>query len=180
MRIAVCGSHATGKSTLVAELAARLPTYIAVEEPYYALLAQGHPFADRPSVDDLELLIARACESLTQTTATRVLFDRTPIDYWAYLFALHRDRTLERPDLFREVATSMASLDLAVFVPIEQPDRIDVDASEGLRLRRRVDALIREFLVEDTLGLGVPTLEVAGTGAQRARQVLERLEVHLE
>lgn len=34
MRIAVSGSHRTGKSTLIAELAALLPGYSTVDEPY--------------------------------------------------------------------------------------------------------------------------------------------------
>ena len=172
MRIAVSGSHGTGKSTLVAELSRLLRSYISVEEAYYALLADGHVFADLPTADDYEVLLQHSCESLTRLTAADVLFDRAPVDYWAYLVAKDRDAAIERSELFDRVMDAMTRVDLVVFVPVEKPDRIDIDASEGLKLRQRVDTLLREYLVDDSLGLGVPTLEVTGTPVERARQVL--------
>jgi predicted ATPase len=172
VRIAVSGSHGTGKSTLIAELAGSLPNYVTVEEPYYTLLEDGHVFADPPSAVDFELLFLHSCASLTSETATNVLFDRTPVDYWAYLAAAHREAIMGRSALYDELVAAMARVDLTVFVPIEQPDRVSVDASEGLKVRRRVDALLRAFIVDDTLGLGIPALEVTGTPLERAKQVL--------
>ena len=175
MRIAVSGSHGTGKSTLIAELTRSLPNYLSVEEPYYTLLNDGHEFADVPTPDDFELLALSSCASLTNMTEADVLFDRGPLDYWAYLMA-DRTHIAFRKALFDEITRAIGRLDLVVFVPIENPDRINVDASEGLRQRRRVDALLREFLVDDSLGLGVPALEVTGAPTERARQVLAYIE----
>jgi predicted ATPase len=42
MRIAFSGSHRVGKSTLVDRIAEALPTYTAVEEPYYLLEEEGY------------------------------------------------------------------------------------------------------------------------------------------
>lgn len=47
MRVAVSGSHATGKSTLVRELAERLPDFTAIDEPYYLLAEEGTRSASR-------------------------------------------------------------------------------------------------------------------------------------
>jgi nicotinamide riboside kinase len=41
MRIAISGSHRTGKSTLVSELSALLPTYATVDEPYHLMEEDG-------------------------------------------------------------------------------------------------------------------------------------------
>src|SRR5215831_15577048 len=60
MRIAVSGSHATGKSTLVRELLARIPDLTAVDEAYYVLTDQGHVFADPPTFDDFEVLVEQS------------------------------------------------------------------------------------------------------------------------
>src|SRR4028119_353553 len=46
MRIAVSGTHAAGKSTLVAELSALLPDHAVVDEPYHLLAEDGHEFAE--------------------------------------------------------------------------------------------------------------------------------------
>ena len=61
-----------------------------------------------------------------------------------------------------------------VFVPIEDPDRIDVSSVER-RLRRRVDLALREIIVEDTWGLAPRALEVSGAPGERAEQVLARV-----
>jgi len=49
MRIAVGGAHASGKSTLIAELSRTLPSHKVVEEPYYLFVAEGHNFAGEGS-----------------------------------------------------------------------------------------------------------------------------------
>lgn len=42
MRIAVSGTHFSGKSTLIASLLKQLPQYAAVEEPYILLEEQRY------------------------------------------------------------------------------------------------------------------------------------------
>ena len=56
--IAICGAHATGKSTLVDALASALPGYRVVEEPYHALIDDGYVFGDPPGVEDFEAPVA--------------------------------------------------------------------------------------------------------------------------
>jgi len=47
MRIAISGSHATGKSTLLHELVTRLHGFTAIDEPYHLLADAGHEFGTR-------------------------------------------------------------------------------------------------------------------------------------
>jgi len=173
MRIAISGSHATGKSTLVAELAHRLSGYTTIDEPFYILEDEGHVFGDPPSTEDFELLFDRSVSLLQELHASNVLFDRSPADYLAYLIAL--DPALVSADHIEAAATALTTLDLVVFVPIERLDR--VEAADAPRLRRRVDRILRDMLLDDSAGFGVRVITVSGTVTQRAEQVLAQLAV---
>lgn len=171
MRIAVSGTHATGKSTLIAELARRLEGFVAMPELYYQLEDEGHVFADPPTFDDLDVLFERAVGSITTCREDRVLFDRSPADYLAYLVAI-----APNTDLRARVAAAreaLALVDLVVFVPIEQPDRLA--GTESPRLRRRVDRILREMLIEASWGFDLRVAEVRGSPEERANQVLSCL-----
>jgi hypothetical protein len=167
MRIAVSGSHATGKSTLVRELLARISDLTAVDEAYYVLAEQGHVFGDPPTFDDFELLFEHSAASMVARRAGPVVFDRSPADYLAYLATLRPGVSLS--DEVSLAGQALATLDLVVYVPIERPDRIDV--TESPRLRRQVDATLRDMLVNQAWGFAVRTIEVQGTPRERASQI---------
>jgi predicted ATPase len=97
MRIAISGSHATGKSTLILELARRFPELTAIDESSYLLAEQGHAFSDPPTIEDFELLFDHSIATLTAAHSESVIFDRTPADYLAYIAALNKG--MPRPDL---------------------------------------------------------------------------------
>ena len=175
MRVAVSGTHATGKSTLVAELARHLPGYVVVEEPWYALLDEGHLFSDEPSPDDFELLIERSVTTIEAAAGADVLFDRCPADYLGYLAALRDGSDTALAPWITRAAEAMGSLDMVVFVPIERPDRISVEDGQR-RLRKRVDEQLRGMVVDDAWGIGAPVLEVSGSVEQRVRQMLARIQ----
>ncbi|HEX3531628.1 MAG TPA: AAA family ATPase [Thermoanaerobaculia bacterium] len=176
MRIAVSGAHRTGKTTLVEELCRALPTHTAVDEPYHLLEEEGHEFAAMPCLEDFELQLARSIESIVEDEDDEDrIFDRCPADILAYLIT-HRDSggfDVER--WLPRVRRAMERLDLIVFVPIEQPDRVTVSEADDATLRRVVDEELREIVLEDRWEFGVETLEVTGTPRERVRQVLARI-----
>lgn len=172
MRIALAGAHATGKSTLAAELARALPGHRLIEEPYHQLEAEGHVFAAAPALDDFELQLERSLRNLAEERGPAI-FDRSPADHVAYLLA-HRDGgQAAAARWFPDVVAATTTLDLLVFVPIERPDRIA--APEAGRLRRRVDAALRAGLVAAEWGLRPTVLAVRGPPGARAAQVLAHL-----
>lgn len=59
MRIAISGTHFSGKSTLVSSLLKQLPSYVSVGEPYHLLEEEGYGFSDPPSVEDFEQQLNR-------------------------------------------------------------------------------------------------------------------------
>jgi predicted ATPase len=163
VRVAIAGAHRTGKTTLIEALAARLPAYTAVEEPYHQLEEAGHEFADPPAIEDFEAQLRHALEAIAASGAD-TLFDRSPLDFVAYLRAFDDDHDLEPwRDGLRD---ALDSLDLVVVVPIE--DRIPVPAHDDRALRRRVDELLAT-LIDD---LDVATIEVHGDVDARVQQVL--------
>src|SRR5688572_21905120 len=118
MRVAISGSHRTGKSTLIAELAALLPSYTCVEEPYHLLEEEGHEFSHPPSVEDFEAQLERCIEALGEA-GSDTLFDRCPLDLLAYL-AVHEDAEgFDLEQWLPRVQEAVEALDLVVFVPIE-------------------------------------------------------------
>jgi predicted ATPase len=170
MRIAVSGSHLVGKTTLAEALADALPRYQFVPEPYHLLEEDGHAFAEMPSIEDFELQLERSIQCI-QESGTDVIFDRCPLDILGYLIT-HRDAEAFRlEDWMQRVQESVAELDMIVFVPIEEPDRIAVSHSDA-RLRDEVDAVLRDMIVDDAYGLGFDVVTASGAVAERLRQAL--------
>jgi nicotinamide riboside kinase len=176
MRVAVSGAHATGKSTLIAELRLHLLDHLVVEEVYHALLDEGQLFGQSPTAEDFEVQLERSCSVLATQRSRDVIFDRCPVDYLAYLAVVGGQDSLE--PWFRLGLQAMKELDLIVFVPVERPDRISPGRSEFPRLRSRVDAKLRQVLLEDVWDIGVDVVTVRGSLRERTKKVISALAQH--
>lgn len=171
MKIAVSGTHCTGKTTLVEELHRALPTHVVVDEPYCLLLEEGYEFAAMPGLEDFELQLERAIQ-LIADSEENTIFDRCPVDILAYLIT-HSDASgFEVEAWLPRSRYAMEQLDLVVYVPVEQPDEIVCPDTEDGDLRARVDAALREIVLGGQWGFSVEILEVTGTLGERLRQVL--------
>ena len=172
-RVAVSGSHLVGKTTLVEALAEALPGYELVPEPYYLLEEEGHEFGEMLSLDDFELQLERSLRAVFESGANAI-FDRCPLDLLGYLVT-HRDAaSFPIEDWMPRVRESVARLDLIGFVPIEEPDRVDVPRGQAV-LRAEVDAALREIIVDDAYGLGVDVVTIEGTLDARVGELLARM-----
>ncbi|HEY0783461.1 MAG TPA: AAA family ATPase [Thermoanaerobaculia bacterium] len=175
VRRASSGSHRTGKSTLLADLAERLPDHTPVDEPYLLMEEDGYPFSHPPALEDFAAQLARSIEEIA-AAGSDALFDRCPVDFLAYL-AVHEDAAdFDLDAWLPRVRDAVATLDLTVFVPIEERDRIGfAEADDDGAMRAAVDEKLRELLLDDPLELGLGVVEVAGDPERRARTVLRRL-----
>jgi len=174
MRIAVSGTHFSGKSSLVEALSEALPQYATVEEPYNQLQDEGYEFAELPAIEDFELQLERSIENLNESMPN-VIFDRCPIDILGYLLA-HAD--VEAFDLdawLPRIQTAVSKLDLVVLLSIEEPDRIVLPVSQDAVYRQRVDEILKEITLENSFGLDVDVLEVSGDMQMRVAQVLTHI-----
>jgi len=174
VRIAFSGSHRVGKSTLVERIAERLRGYTTVDEPYHLLEDDGYEFADPPSLEDFEAQLARSLAALDDA-GSDVLFDRCPVDVLAYLLE-HDDANAVDPDRWLEkVRDAVDTLDLLVFVPIEEPDRIALAPHEDARHRRAVHDRLHDLLIDEALGVDIEVLTVGGDARARIDRVMARI-----
>ena len=150
-----------------------LPAYELIEEPYRVLEEEGYEFSDPPSVEDYERQLRRSIESLA-AAPTDVLLDRCPLDFVAYLQPVDDDFDLA--GWMDDLREGIASLDLIVFVPVEQYDRIALPAHEDRQLRRRVAELLRSLVLDDIHGFGATSIEVIGNVDARMRQVVHAMQ----
>ncbi len=176
MKIAVSGSHQTGKTSLVEELSKMLPAYFSVDEPYYLLEEEGHEFVELPGREDFEIQLHRSVQSIQESEEDQI-FDRCPADFIAYLLPEMDPGSSDYHQWMALAMKGMEWLDLIVFVPIEDPDRITVPELAYTAWRINVDRILRDIVLRDTLEeFGVEMLEVSGSTRERARQVIEWIE----
>ncbi|MEZ5320002.1 MAG: AAA family ATPase [Vicinamibacterales bacterium] len=177
MRIAVSGSHRTGKSTLVAAMAAAMPAYAVVEEPYHLMEEDGYLFSHPPSVEDFEAQLERSIREVREA-GPDTLFDRCPVDLLAYL-AVHDDASSADVERWLPaVRAAVGTLDAVVLVPVEACDRIArPSGDDDGDWREKVDETLRERLVEDSCDLALKVIEVEGDVARRLRTVLRTLDL---
>jgi hypothetical protein len=176
MRIAISGSHRTGKSTLLSLLSERLPSYATVDEPYHSMEEEGHEFSHPPSIEDFEAQLERSIRDL-EDDGGDVLFDRSPIDFLAYLAAHEDADAFDLDEWLPQVRAALETLDLIVFVPIESSDRITLSAPDRRdETRGFVDEKLREMLIDDSLELELDVLEVEGDPETRAHAVMRRIQ----
>lgn len=166
MRIGVSGAHGTGKTTLVEELCNRLPDHTPVDEPYVLLEDDGHEFEYPPSVDDYRLQLRRSLVSL-RTSAPGAVFDRTPLDFLAYLTACGADpETKVDADELRE---ALSLLDLLIVVPVTVETGQQLPSVEMPELQRAVDSALLDLVHADPLDVCGHLLVIELTGPLRTR-----------
>jgi len=88
----------------------------------------------------------------------------------------HEDaQAFEAEAWLERIRDAVKTLDLIVFVPIEEADRVAPAPHEDAALRRAVNERLRELLVDEALGVDVEVVTVTGDVRARADQVLARV-----
>ncbi|MEP7274187.1 MAG: hypothetical protein ABI882_22020, partial [Acidobacteriota bacterium] len=118
----------------------------------------------------------------------RVIFERSPIDFLAYLLALNDvgrgEGTRQLIERSRGmVRSAIQLLDLIVFLPLNDKDGIETPDSEDPELRRAVNSRLLDIFNDDDLKQSIANrpvvVEAIGSTAQRLRIVERALEAHL-
>ena len=185
MRLAVSGSHGTGKSTLIAAFLAKRSEYRHEPEAFETLgddVELGE--SGEPTVDGLRALLEYTVSAVASRASDAcVVFERSPVDYLAYACA---SRDARRADPVAEflsasvpiVKASLRALDLVAYLPVS-PDGPGGRPGENAGYRRRVDRCLRRALLEDEYDLlddpGAPT--VVELPPQPERQLAELIRL---
>ncbi|WP_073056894.1 AAA family ATPase [Kaistia soli] len=177
MRIAVTGTHGSGKTTLIEDFVATHPAYEAVAEPYWRLAERGIAFSAKPTVADFEAQLAESCRLiLDEARGENVIFDRCPLDFLAYLDIVSTDEGFEwlpQGRLLTRITRAVETLDRIIFIPLTQPDEIPTTIEHPI-LRRRVDARLKAMIRGDEFGVlagGARVAEVTGTREERVERM---------
>jgi hypothetical protein len=176
MRVGISGTHGTGKTTLAGELCAHLPGHVTADEPYYLLEEEGYEFGFPPSPEDYRALMARSLRSLgARPRLAGVVFDRTPLDYLAYLAATGSDPSAEA--VSATLRPAFASLDLLVITPITPETEQLLPTAELPGLRSQMNDALLELVYGDPLDAwgDIPVLELTGSLDGRLDAVLAAL-----
>ena len=167
MRIAVSGTHAAGKSTLVDDFLARHGRYIHEPEPYEWLVElHGEELSAAPTADDfrrqLEVSAERWC---SHPPGANVIGERCPLDFLAYVLALGdlgRERRTEAlvASMLAPAAAGMAHVDLLAVLPLEGTVAEDEDPELADAMNER----LLELVSADPYDLlsGTRTIELRG------------------
>jgi hypothetical protein len=176
MRVGISGTHGTGKTTLAEALCARLPGHVAADEPYFLLVEEGYEFEFPPSLEDYRALLARSVRSLTSPLLPRrIIFDRTPLDYLAYMAATGADPSAEAGTAALQPV--FGSFDLLVITPITPEAEQLLPPAEMPRLRSQMNDALLELVYDDPLNVlgDIPVLELSGPLDGRLDAVLAAL-----
>jgi predicted ATPase len=150
MRIGISGSHGTGKTTLAGALSAHLPGHVAAHEPYYLLEEKGYEFGFPPSLQDYRALLACSVRSLSSPPLLPgAVFDRTPLDYLAYMAASGTDVSDEADAA--ALRPAFASLDLLVITLITPETEQVLPAAQVAGLRSQMHDTLLELVHDDPL-----------------------------
>ena len=174
MRIGISGAHGTGKTTLAGDLCEHLAGHVTVDEPYLLLEEEGYEFEFPPSPEDYRAQLGWSLRML-RSSASRVVFDRTPLDFLAYLAAQGAD--IEREADPSALRSALASLDLLIVTPVT-PEIERVLPRPGMpRLREMVNDTLLDLLSSDPLQAwgDVPVIELSGPLDGRLEAVLAAL-----
>jgi predicted ATPase len=164
MRIAVSGTHCCGKSTLIAEFLSAHPDFAHEPEPYVVLVEDyGEEFSAEPCAEDFYRQLQFNVERLSRYQhGDKVIFERSPIDFLAYLMVLNSDVVDEAERIARK---AILDLDLIMFLPL---DSKDVSDDEYPRLRRAVDERLEEIFADWDC---TSVLESKGSTAERLQMI---------
>ncbi|HEY0141301.1 MAG TPA: AAA family ATPase [Thermoanaerobaculia bacterium] len=180
MRIAISGTHCSGKSTLVEDFLAAHGAYVHEPEPYEWLEeVYGEVVAEEPTAEDFHRQLELSVERLQgYPRGAQVVAERSPIDFLAYLLALtdlgRAGRDCEMIASAAELAaTGMAHVDLLVVLPLNERDGIVAPEAEDLALREAMNERLLDLIAADEyalFGSGSPrVIEIHGTQDQRLR-----------
>lgn len=154
VRIALSGTHCTGKSTLAEEFVKAHPEYVHEPEPYEWLVEW---YGEAPDFErQLEFSVQRL---QGYGPGANAIVERCPLDFLAYM-------GVDGGPLFELAARGMEHVDLLVLLPIEE---IEAPEDEEPELREAM----HERLLELVSTWDVRTLELHGDRRRRL-EALER------
>jgi len=190
MRVAVSGTHCCGKSTLIDQFLLAHPEFAHEPEPYTVLQEDyGEVFAAEPSPHDFYQQLEFNVERLRcYRFGERVICERSPIDFLAYMLALNDlGRSADTTQLVERsvgmVREAIEFLDVIVFLPLNDIDGEEISESEDPELRIAVDRRLADLLIDEEFNFFTSrspvVLEARGSTEERLRKLEGFMETQM-
>lgn len=179
MRIVVSGTHASGKSTLIADFAQRHRGFEVLPDPFELLDEEW----DAPGLAMFVAQLRLSAERLLPLEPVDdVIAERGPLDFLAYLLALAEDGVgIPSASLSRArgmTSEALRHVDLLAVLPLSDGQRIRVGRDEHPRLRQTMNDVLLDLLDDpDLVGTGTTVTEIAGDPARRLAALESSLPV---
>ena len=146
----------------------------------------GEAIGDEPTTDDFWRQLELSVDRLrTYGRGARVVAERSPVDFIAYMLALsdlgRASRDCEKIASGAElVAAGIEHVDLLVVLPLNDRDGVAVPASEDVELRDAMNVRLLNIIATDEYALftsGSPrVVEIQGTRDERLLLLQEAVE----
>lgn len=173
MRIVVSGTHASGKSTLIADFVLRHPEFEELPDPFELL----DDASDGPSAAMFSAQLRLSADRLIDENAPDLIAERGPLDFLAYLLAWTELsggalRRQVREQAIALVVEAMRAVDVLIVLPLTAREAIHVSADEHLELREAMNDVLLELVDDpDVVGERVVVHEITGTPTERVAAV---------
>lgn len=156
-------------------LSERLPDHETVPEPYELLEEEGYEFGFPPTAQDYRAQLDRAIAVL-QLPSQHLIFDRTPLDFLAYLQAI--GCTVQDEASTDTLAPLFARLDALIILPVTAEVVDHLPRPEFPALRDAVNDALLTLAYDDPLDAWphLPILELDGPVDGRTAQALQRMQ----
>ena len=176
MRIAVSGTHITGKPSLVEAFGAHLPHHTIVPEPYEILEERGYECEHPPSVEEFVVQLKLSL-AIPRRRSPNMILERCPLDFLGYISASPGADRFDLEAWRGSIGQAMKRLDLVVAVHAD-PAHDPVMPIEDAAIRLAVDDMLREIVDGDCFDLcgGVEILVLDGPWDRRVETVLAHID----
>lgn len=169
MKIAIAGSHSTGKSSFAKALAKRLGSNYIHDIVREEAIPKGFTINENTPVEVQLWLVMRQWE-LEIVTPEGWVADKCLLDYLVYGDIVLKDENAKA--VIVDIVKRNAKYDFVFYLPIEFPMEHDGVRSDDSEFQKKVDVLYKKYL-ED---FGIKFLVLTGSVKERVKQALSHLE----
>jgi len=168
IKIAVMGSHGTGKTTLAKALAEKLGFTYIYDLTREEAVKKGFTINEQTPPEVQLWLLIRQWE-LEATTRGGWVADKSSFDYLVYGDLILKDEIVKK--IIRWFVQRNARYDFVFYLPIEFPMEEDGLRSVDPKFREEIDHLLRTCLDE----FSVPYIILSGSVEERVEKALKNL-----
>ena len=182
MRIALTGSHGTGKTTLLKALKEKYPNYDIQLESLTRKAVGSPDKLNFTTPEESERLIAKAYMDSFLSAPSDFIASRHMIDVLAYSMYLKKKNDNISEEIMLDIEAKIEEIrdknlfDLVVYIPIEFAQKEAGEYREGQQenpdYQKDVDTIIKFLL----WGYGIPYITIGGTVEQRVNKMEKYLD----